>query len=101
MQRYVVILRLRCQQWYTFYNAGSIVWALRLAVAVYLGSVLWARGVHDTAWGAFGALALGALAVSLLERRWRTPAATGVALLADYALVGVLLWVLAGTAIAY
>jgi hypothetical protein len=46
-------------------------------------------------------LALSALAVSLWERRGRTLAATGVALLADYALVGGLLWVVGGTAIAY
>jgi diguanylate cyclase (GGDEF)-like protein len=77
------------------------VWALRLAGAVYLGSVLWARGVPDTAWWGFGAFVLGALAVSLWERRGRTLAATGVALLADYALVGGLLWVVGGTAIAY
>jgi diguanylate cyclase (GGDEF)-like protein len=77
------------------------VWALRLAGAVYLGSVLWARGVPDTAWWRFGAFVLGALAVSLWERRGRTLAATGVALLADYALVGGLLWVVGGTAIAY
>ena len=76
-------------------------WALRLAGAVYLGSVLWARGVPDTAWWGFGAFVLGALAVSLWERRGRTLAATGVALLADYALVGGLLWVVGGTAIAY
>lgn len=76
-------------------------WALRLAGAVYLGSVLWARGVPDTAGWGFGAFVLGALAVSLWERRGRTLAATGVALLADYALVGGLLWVVGGTAIAY
>jgi uncharacterized protein YigA (DUF484 family) len=55
----------------------------------------------DTAWWGFGAFVLGALAVSLWERRGRTLAATGVALLADYALVGGLLWVVGGTAIAY
>ena len=76
-------------------------WALRLAGAVYLGSVLWARGMPDTAWWGFGAFVLGALAVSLWERRGRTLAATGVALLADYAVVGGLLWVVGGTAIAY
>ena len=101
MQRYVVFLHLCCRQWYTFCNAGSKVWALRLAGAVYLGSVLWARGVHDTAWGAFGALALGVLIVSLLERCWRTLSITILALLTDYALVGGLLWILKGTAIAY
>ncbi|MCL6534868.1 MAG: diguanylate cyclase [Armatimonadetes bacterium] len=63
--------------------------------------MLWARGVPDTAWGAFGALALGALAASLLERRWRTPAITGVALLFDNALVGALAWAIGGAAIAY
>ena len=86
---------------YFNYNAGSIVWALRLAGAAYLGSVLWARGVSDAVWAGFGALALSALAVSLWERRGRTLAATGVVLLADYALVGGLLWVVGGTAIAY
>jgi diguanylate cyclase (GGDEF)-like protein len=77
------------------------VWALRLAGAVYLGSVLWTRGVSDTAWGAFGALALGALAVSVLERRWRTLGTTITALLADYALVGTLLWATGGAVVAY
>jgi diguanylate cyclase (GGDEF)-like protein len=77
------------------------VWALRLAGAVYLGSALWAREVPDAVWGMFSALVFGALAVSLWERRGRTLAATGVALLADYALVGGLLWVVGGTAIAY
>jgi diguanylate cyclase (GGDEF)-like protein len=77
------------------------VWALRLAGAVYLGSVLWARGVPDTAWWGFGAFVLGALAVSLWERRGRTLAATGVALLFDSALVGALVWVTGGAAFTY
>ena len=93
---------LRCQQWYTLIiTAGSIVWALRLAGAVYLGSVLWARGVPDTAWWGFGAFVLGALAVSLWERRGRTLAATGVALLFDSALVGALVWATGGAAFTY
>jgi diguanylate cyclase (GGDEF)-like protein len=66
-----------------------------------VGSALWAREVPDAVWGMFSALVFGALAVSLWERRGRTLAATGVALLADYALVGGLLWVVGGTAIAY
>jgi diguanylate cyclase (GGDEF)-like protein len=77
------------------------VWALRLAGAVYLGSVLWARGVPDTAWWGFGAFVLGALAVSLWERRGRTLAATGVALLFDSALVGALVWATGGAAFTY
>ena len=76
-------------------------WALRLAGAVYLGSVLWARGVPDTAWWGFGAFVLGALAVSLWERRGRTLAATGVALLFDSALVGALVWATGGAAFTY
>jgi diguanylate cyclase (GGDEF)-like protein len=78
------------------------VWiALRAIGLGYLGSVLWARAVPDTAWLGFGGLALGALAVSLFERRGRTVGVTIAALLADYALVGGLLWVVGGTAIAY
>ena len=76
-------------------------WALRLAGAVYLGSVLWTRGVPDTGWGAFGALALGVLAVSLLERRWRTLGTTSTALLADYALAATLLWATGGAVVTY
>lgn len=76
-------------------------WALRLAGAVYLGSVLWARGVPDTAWWGFGAFVLGALAVSLWERRGRTLGITITALLVDYALVGTLLWATGGATVAY
>jgi diguanylate cyclase (GGDEF)-like protein len=77
------------------------VWALRLAGAVYLGSVLWARGVPDTAWWGFGAFVLGALAVSLWERRGRTLGVTTGALLLDYALTGALVWATGGAAFTY
>jgi diguanylate cyclase (GGDEF)-like protein len=78
------------------------VWiALRAIGLAYLGSVLWACAVPDTAWLGFGGLALGALAVSLFERRGRTVGITIAALLADYALVGGLVWALAGAAVAY
>ena len=93
---------LRCQQWYTLIiTAGSIVWALRAVGVVYFGSVLWLHREPDAAWAVFGELALGALAVSLLERRWRTLAATGVALLFDSALVGALVWATGGAAFTY
>jgi diguanylate cyclase (GGDEF)-like protein len=72
------------------------VWILRAIGIAYLGSVLWARAVPDTAWLGFGGLGLGALAVSLFERRGRTVGITIAALLADYALVGGLVWALAG-----
>ena len=55
----------------------------------------------DTAWWGFGAFVLGALAVSLWERRGRTLAATGVALLFDSALVGALVWATGGAAFTY
>jgi diguanylate cyclase (GGDEF)-like protein len=78
------------------------VWIVLRAIGLaYLGSVLWARAVPDTAWLGFGGLALGALAVSLFERRGRTVGITTAALLADYALVGGLVWALAGAAVAY
>jgi len=77
------------------------VWALRAVGVVYFGSVLWLHREPDAAWAVFGELALGALAVSLLERRWRTLAATGVALLFDSALVGALVWATGGAAFTY
>ena len=86
---------------YFNYNAGSNVWALRAVGVVYFGSVLWLHREPDAAWAVFGELALGALAVSLLERRWRTLAATGVALLFDSALVGALVWATGGAAFTY
>lgn len=55
----------------------------------------------DTAWWGFGAFVLGALAVSLWERRGRTLGITITALLVDYALVGTLLWATGGATVAY
>jgi diguanylate cyclase (GGDEF)-like protein len=77
------------------------VWILRAIGIAYLGSVLWARAVPDTAWLGFGGLGLGAVTVSLLERRWRAIGMTIAALLADYALVGALVWALEGATVGY
>jgi len=78
------------------------VWiALRAIGLGYLGSVLWARAVPDTAWLGFGGLALGALAVGMFERRRRTVGMTIVALLVDYALVGGVVWALEGATVGY
>jgi diguanylate cyclase (GGDEF)-like protein len=63
--------------------------------------VLWLQRQPDAAWAVFGELALGALAVSLLERHWRTLVMTAVALTVDYVLVGALVWVAEGAAVAY
>ena len=76
-------------------------WILRAIGLAYLGSVLWARAVPDTAWLGFGGLVLGAFTVSLLERRWRARGMILAVLLADYALVGWLVWALGGAAAAY
>lgn len=66
-----------------------------------MGSLLWARWGADAAWVGFGVLTLGALAVSLLERRGRTLWITAAALLVDNALVGAIVGALEGFAVAY
>jgi len=77
------------------------VWILRAIGLAYLGSVLWARAVPDTVWLGLGGLGLGAVTVSLLERRWRAVGMTIAALFADYALVGALAWALEGATVGY
>ncbi|MGQ9901964.1 MAG: diguanylate cyclase [Fimbriimonadales bacterium] len=69
--------------------------------AAYLGSLLWARWDADAAWVGFSALMLGALGVSLLERRGNALWRTAAALLVDNALVGAILWAMEGVAAAY
>jgi hypothetical protein len=49
----------------------------------------------------FSALVFGALAVSLWERHGRTLSITVAALLADYMLVGALVWATGGVGVAY
>jgi diguanylate cyclase (GGDEF)-like protein len=63
--------------------------------------VLWLHREPEAAWVIFGELALGALVVSVLERRRRTLTTTGVALLFDNALMGALMWATGGATLAY
>jgi len=77
------------------------VWALRAVGLVYLGGVFWQRALSEAAWAGLGALALGALLASLLERRKQSLDSTLFGLIVDNALIGAILWVLQGAAWAY
>lgn len=76
-------------------------WAFRTVALIYLGGVFWQRSLSEVAWIGVGAVALGALLAIALELRSRSPWATLVGLVADNALVGLVLWSLEGAAWAY
>ncbi len=76
-------------------------WALRAFGIVYVGSALWAQASSGAAWAGFSGLALGALTVSLLERRGASPRMTVAALIVDNTLAGAVVWALEGAAVAY
>jgi diguanylate cyclase (GGDEF)-like protein len=77
------------------------VWVFRIAGLIYLGGALWQRSLSEAAWVGVGAVALGTLLAIVVDLRSRSPWATLVGLVADNALVGLVLWSLEGTAWAY
>ncbi len=76
-------------------------WLLRLIGIAALGGFLWQKHSVATEWAFFGALALGALGASLVER-WRTGLGwASLSLAADAALAAGLFWALGGVGWAY
>lgn len=76
-------------------------WLLRLIGLAALGGYLWQKHSVATEWAFFGALALGALGASLVERRRKGLSAPILSLTTDSALSGWLFWSLGGAAWAY
>lgn len=76
-------------------------WLLRLIGIAALGGFLWQKHSVATEWAFFGALVLGALGASLVER-WRTGLGwASLSLAADAALAAGLFWALGGVGWAY
>ncbi|MCX7993428.1 MAG: GGDEF domain-containing protein [Fimbriimonadales bacterium] len=76
-------------------------WVFRAAGLLYLGSHFWLRALPELAWVGLGALTVGALVASVLERRRHTLDTTLFGLIIDYSLVSLVLWSVQGTAWAY
>ncbi|MCS6919804.1 MAG: GGDEF domain-containing protein [Fimbriimonadales bacterium] len=76
-------------------------WLLRAIGLAALGGILWQKHSVATEWAFFGALALGALGASLVERRRMGLSAAGLSLASDDALAAGLFWALGGASWAY
>lgn len=76
-------------------------WLLRLIGLAALGGFLWQKHSVAQEWALFGALVLGALGASLVERRRVGLGAALLALTADDALAAGLFWAFGGAAWAY